>query len=147
VARDRAAALGATVVDPPAGDVAAAIRDLTGAGAAVSVDAIGGPGTLVNSVRCLAPRGRHVQVGLLGAATSVPAQVIGLAIARELEIVGSHGMPGRDYPALLGRVTSGELDPGRLVRRHIGLDAAATELAALGSAQVDGITTIHPSIR
>jgi alcohol dehydrogenase len=75
----------------------------------------------------------------------VPAQVITQAIARELEIVGSHGMPAHDYPAMLERVSSGELDPARLVRRHIGLPDAAAELATLGDAQVDGITLIHPS--
>ena len=145
-ARARAAALGAVaVLDPDEVDVAAAVRELTGGGAGVSVDAIGGPESLAASVGCLAARGRHVQVGLLGAATHVPADVIGRAIARELEIVGSHGMPAHDYPALLERVSSGELAPGRLVRRHIGLAEAAVELAALDTAQVDGITVIHPS--
>jgi alcohol dehydrogenase len=93
----------------------------------------------------LARRGRHVQVGLLGADATVPAQVISQVIAGELAILGSHGMPAHDYPAMLERVTSGELDPGRLVARRIGLDEAATELAALGTARIDGITIIHPN--
>ena len=42
-----------------------AIRELTGGGAHVSLDALGPPVTCVNSVRCLRRRGRHAQVGLL----------------------------------------------------------------------------------
>jgi D-arabinose 1-dehydrogenase-like Zn-dependent alcohol dehydrogenase len=145
-ARDRAAALGAEVVlDPAAADVPTAVLELTGGGAAVSVDAIGGVPSLVNSIGCLRKRGRHVQVGLMGAATQVPAQIIASTVGRELELVGSHGMAAADYPGLLARIESGELDLGRLIRRRIGLDDAAGELAALGTAQIDGITVIEPA--
>jgi D-arabinose 1-dehydrogenase-like Zn-dependent alcohol dehydrogenase len=145
-ARARAVALGAeAALDPARVDVAGAVRDLTDGGAAVSVDAIGGVASLVNSVGGLRPPGRHVQVGLMGAATEVPAVVIGRAVARELELVGSHGMAAHDYPPLLARVESGEFDLARLVRRHIGLVEGARELAALGSSDVDGITVIEPA--
>ena len=46
-------------------DIAAAIRDLTGGGAHVSLDALGHPQTCFNSIDCLRKRGRHVQVGLM----------------------------------------------------------------------------------
>jgi alcohol dehydrogenase len=144
VARERAAALGAEVVLEPGGS-AAAIRDLTGGGTAASIDAIGGPDTLSRAVAGLATRGRHVQVGLVAPAPTVPAGVISMAIARELEILGSHGMPAHDYPAMLDRISSGELDPGRLIRRHIDLDEAATALPAVGTAEVDGVTIVHPT--
>lgn len=144
-ARERAAALGAeAVLDPGSVDVAAAIRDLTAGGVAASLDAIGGVHSLLNSVGCLRAGGRHVQAGLMGASTEVPAGVIALTVARELELLGSHGMAAHDYPAMLARIESGELDPGRLIRRRIGLSEAATELAALGTADVDGITLIEP---
>jgi alcohol dehydrogenase len=147
-ARDRAAGLGAeAVLDPSSVEVADAVRELTGGGAAVSLDAIGGVRSLVNSVGCLRTGGRHVQAGLMGAATDVPADVIALTLARELELLGSHGMAAHDYPAMLARVESGELTPGRLIRRRIGLTEAATELAALGTADVDGITLIEPASR
>ena len=144
--RRRAADLGAAqVVDPGDGDVAAAIRELTDGGAAASIDAIGGVDSLAASVRCLRPRGRHIQVGLLGAATQLPADIIGLALSRELQLLGSHGMAAHDYPAMLARVVSGELDPGRLVRRRIGLSDAAAAVAMLGAADVDGVTMIDPT--
>jgi alcohol dehydrogenase len=146
-ARERATALGAhAVLDPTIGDVSDTIRDVTGGGAAASLDAIGGVASLVNSIGCLRTRGRHVQVGLMGAATTVPAGVVALAVARELEIIGSHGMAARDYPPMLARIESGEFDLARLVRRRIGLDEAAGQLAALGSAWIDGITVIVPAL-
>lgn len=139
-ARARAAGLGAhTVLES-----AEAVRDLIGGGADVALDAIGGPATLLAGVRALRPRGRHVQVGLLGDAATVPAAVIGTAVARELELIGSHGMAAADYPAMLARVVSGEFDLDTLVRRRIGLAEGAAELAALGHAAVDGVTLIVP---
>jgi alcohol dehydrogenase len=75
-ALDRARELGASfTVDAGASDPAAAIAEITGGGAHVSVDALGSPGTAACSVRCLRRRGRHVQVGLL------VGSVIGLADA------------------------------------------------------------------
>ncbi len=144
--RRRAAELGATaVVDPAESDVASAIRAITGGGAAASVDAIGGLDSMSASLRCLRPRGRHVQVGLMLGSDPVPAGVIGLALSNELQVFGSHGMAAHDYPQMLARVASGALDPGRLVRRRIGLGAATAELAGLGSAPVDGVTIIEPA--
>ena len=46
-------------------DLAAAIGEVTGGGAHVSIDALGSPAAAADSVRCLRRRGRHVQVGLL----------------------------------------------------------------------------------
>jgi alcohol dehydrogenase len=144
--RHRAAALGATaVIDPGEGDVAVAIRELTDGGAAASVDAIGGVDSMSASLRCLRTRGRHVQVGLMLGSAPVPADVIGLVLSHELQVFGSHGMAARDYPQMLRRVAAGELDPGLLLQRRIGLADAAVELAALGSAPVDGVTIIDPA--
>ena len=145
-ARRRATDLGAEQVLEPGDDVAGRIRDLTSGGAAASIDAIGGADSLTASVACLRPRGHHVQVGLMGAATTVPADVIAVALSRELQLLGSHGMAAHAYPAMLARVESGELDPGRLVRQRIGLADAAIALAALGSAEIDGITIIDPAL-
>ncbi|MBP0573931.1 zinc-binding dehydrogenase, partial [Mycobacterium tuberculosis] len=46
-------------------DVVAAIRDITGGGAHVSIDALGSPTTCFHSIANLRRRGRHVQVGLM----------------------------------------------------------------------------------
>ena len=113
-------------------DAAEAVREVTGGGARVSLDALGSPGTATASVRCLAPRGRHVQVGLLLGESSTPPLPMDQVVAKELEIYGSHGMPARDYPAMLALVADGTLRPDLLVGRVIGLDQAGAALAAMG---------------
>jgi alcohol dehydrogenase len=145
-ARRRAAELGAeAVLDPRTADAATSIREVTVTGAAISLDAIGGVASLTASVDCLRPRGRHVQVGLMGAAQRVPATVISTAVARELALLGSHGMAATDYPAMLDRIAGGELDPSLLVRRSIGLAAAAAALPLVPHTEIDGITIIDPT--
>jgi alcohol dehydrogenase len=126
-----------------AGDVPAAIREVTGGGAHLSLDALGSAGTCAASVRCLRPAGRHVQVGLLpaGAAHAVPVDVV---VARELHVIGSHGMAAHDYPAMLALVASGRLRPDLLVTDRIGLDEAPAALAGMGERSPVGITVIRP---
>lgn len=145
-ARERALSLGAEVALDPT-DVPEAIVDVTSGGAAVSLDAIGGVPSLVNSLGCLRAGGRHVQAGLMGSATALPTDIIALTVARELEIVGTHGMAAHDYPEMLARVESGEFDLDRLIRRRISLDEAPNALAELDTALVDGITLIDPRPR
>lgn len=132
-ARDRAGELGAECVIDPAGhpDVAQRIRDLTGGGAHVSLDALGSPATAVASVECLRRRGRHVQVGLLLGADSTPPLPMDRVVARELEIYGSHGMAAREYPPMLALIEDGTLRPGDLVGEVISLEDAGRALAAL----------------
>ena len=69
-----------------------------------------------------------------------------LVIARELEVLGSHGMAAHAYPELLGLVRAGRLDPGRLVRTRIGLDQAPAALAAMSGASPLGVTVIRPAL-
>ena len=111
-------------------DAAAAVRELTGGGAHLSLDALGSPVTCAGSVRSLRPRGRHVQVGLLPHGdTPVPFDRV---VALELELLGSHGMAAHAYPELLALVTAGRLRPDLLVTRTLGLDDAAQALRTVG---------------
>ena len=66
-----------------------------------------------------------------------------LVVARELAILGSHGMPAVDYPAMLDLVTSGALDPERLVTRRIGLDDAGAALVAMDGPTPPGISVVE----
>jgi threonine dehydrogenase-like Zn-dependent dehydrogenase len=130
-AAERARALGAAHVVTGT-DPAAAVLDLTGGGAHVSLDALGAVVTCENSVRSLRPRGRHVQVGLLPPAQGRPAVPMDLVVAHELQVLGSHGMAAHDYPELLGLIAAGRLDPRRLVTRELALDDAGAALAGVG---------------
>ena len=100
----------------------------------VSLDCFGSAATLAASIACLRPRGRHVQVGLLGGADARPAVDMGRLVGQELQLLGSHGMAASDYPSCSLSLADGTLDPGRLLRDRIGLEAAAERLAGLGGA-------------
>ena len=127
-ARERARELGAEAVIDADG-VAAAVAEITGGGAHVSIDALGSPAVAAESLRCLRRRGRHVQVGLLpGGPVPLPMDLV---IARELEVYGSHGMAARDYPAMMRMVADGTLRPARLTGDVIGLDGVPEALAAM----------------
>ena len=141
-ALDRARALGAEVtVDAGTADLAAVVREITGGGAHVSIDALGSAAVAATSVRCLRRRGRHIQVGLLPEG-SVPLPM-DLVISRELEVYGSHGMAARDYPAMMRLVADGTLRPGLLVGDVIGLEDAGRALAAMsGTRDVAGMTVV-----
>ncbi len=133
---------GMTVNARKSPDVVREIREKTGGGALVSIDALGSQVTSRNSVRCLRKRGRHVQIGLTladEADVSIPMNAV---IAKELEIVGSHDMPAHRYADLLRMITSGVLRPGRLVGKTVTLEDAGAELEAMGRFSQTGVTVI-----
>ena len=126
-------------------DIPAAIHDITGRGADVSLDALGSAATFANSIRSLRKRGRHVQVGILTNRDEIPAPVINRIIGHELTLAGSHGLAAHAYPALLDLIQAGKLDPQRLVDRTTTLDEAPAALAAMDNYRGSGITIFTPT--
>ncbi len=125
-------------------DVAKAIREITGGGAHLSIDALGHSDTCFTSIRCLRRRGRHVQVGLMygeHAKAQVPMDRI---IGMELEIKGSHGMQAHRYDDMMRMIASGVLKPDMLVGNTIPLAEAPLALATMDKFQNRGITVIKP---
>jgi alcohol dehydrogenase len=121
-----------------------AIRELTGGGAHVSLDALGSAGTCVNSIRSLRRRGRHAQVGLLLADERAVAVPMAQVIAQELRVFGVHGMAVRHYDALLRAVSAGVVRPAALVARTIALEEAGEELASMARFAQEGVTVVRP---
>jgi alcohol dehydrogenase len=133
-----ARAAGAEIAVPAGADV----RELTDGGAHLSLDAIGSEAACAASVAGLRKRGRHVQVGLLPDPPRVPMDLV---IARELELLGSHGMAAAAYPEMLALVEAGRLRPGDLVTREIALDEVPAALAAMGEGGGPGVTVVRPA--
>ncbi|MEF3273313.1 MAG: zinc-dependent alcohol dehydrogenase family protein [Chloroflexus sp.] len=132
------AAIDATV-EP---DVVNAVRDLSGGGAHLALDALGSPTTCANAIASLRKRGRHVQVGLLLADQRMPPLPMDIVVARELTIMGSHGMQSHRYDAMLALIQAGKVQPQQLIGRTISLSEAPAALVDLDSFRGAGVTVI-----
>ncbi len=138
-----AKSLGAThCINATDTDVIKAIKDLSDGGAHVSIDALGSSITSANSVCSLRKRGRHVQIGLMHADDKWAKMPMAQVIAKELQIMGSHGMQAWRYPDMLAMIASGKLEPNKLIGKTVSLEEAAIELTKMGDFGQQGVTVI-----
>ena len=123
-------------------DVAEAVKDVTGGGAHLSLDALGHPQTCFNSVLSLRKRGKHIQVGLLVAGQSTPRLPMDIVVANELEIIGSHGIQTHRYPEMMEMIKSGKLTPEKLIGKEVNLEQSIDALVKMDSFETTGITIV-----
>ena len=119
-----------------------AVRDLSGGGVHVSMDALGSQQTCFNSIANLRKRGRHVQVGLMTGDHQSPRIPMDQVVAHELEILGSHGMQAFKYPAMLEMIANGKLQPGKLIEKTITLEEGGRELVQMHLFRHRGVLVI-----
>jgi alcohol dehydrogenase len=124
-------------------DIAAAVAELTQRGADVSIDALGSAETCFSSIACLAKRGKHIQIGLLLGKVSRPPLPMDQVVAKELEILGSHGMQAHRYPAMLDMIRTGKLNPARLIGRKIRLEEVVSALPSMDRDSSVGVTIVN----
>ncbi|GGE43492.1 hypothetical protein GCM10011517_08940 [Actibacterium pelagium] len=140
---DHALGLGAdAAVNASEGDVAEQIKEITGGGAHVSVEALGIEVTVNASLECLRPLGRHVQVGLPTGHTARMDINMSAIYQGNLAVYGTRGMPSWRYPSLLGLIESGQVDMTPLIAREIGLSGASEELRAFNGPTPPGVAVI-----
>jgi alcohol dehydrogenase len=120
-----------------------AIVLITKGGAHVSVDALGSRETCINSIRCLRKQGKHIQLGLMAGTEANPPLPMGEVIAKELQLIGSHGMQAHQYPAMLQWISSGKMQPEKLLGKIITLEESCSELTDLNSFRTVGVTVIR----
>ncbi len=123
-------------------DVVAAVKDASGGGAHISMDALGSPQTCFNSIANLRKRGKHIQVGLMLAEQRSPAIPMDRVIAHELEILGSHGIQAHRYGSILELIQSGQLKPQKLIGKTISLEESLEELTNMDQFHGIGIAVI-----
>lgn len=123
-------------------DIPAQILELTKGGVHVSVDALGSKITCYNSIASLRKRGKHIQIGLLAGTEANPQIPMHLVIAKELEILGSHGMQAHAYPEMMQMILQGKITPEILIGRRINLVEAVDALLAMDSFQENGMIMI-----
>ena len=141
---ERARAVGAVAVvnAKKVASVSEAVIEATDGGAHVSMDALGHPDTVFNSISCLRRRGRHVQVGLTLGDQATPAVPMDLVVGHELEIYGSHGMQAHRYDAMLAMILSGVLKPDRLIGDRIALAESIPALTGMDRFESRGVTVV-----
>ncbi|MEO1195318.1 MAG: zinc-binding dehydrogenase [Pseudomonadota bacterium] len=138
-----ALALGADhAVNARNGDAAAQIKEITGGGAHVSVEALGFAETVAASLACLRPLGRHVQVGLPVGPHAVQPVDMNAIYMGNLAIFGTRGMPSHRYPSLLSLIEGGHVDLSPIVARHVALSDTSAELAAFNGPTPPGVAVI-----
>ncbi len=123
-------------------DVIGAVMESTVGGAHVSIDALGSPTTCFNSIASLRKRGKHIQVGLMLADHRHAPVPMDQIIAKELEILGSHGMQAYRYDAMIDLIMTGKLRPDKLVGKTISLEEAPRELMDMNTFSGVGVTVI-----
>lgn len=144
-ALEKARELGAHETVNGEGRVVEEIRELTGGGASISIDALGIAQTCRNSVACLARRGQHLQLGLTtdDERGEIPLPTDAM-VGREIDFLGARGMPPTRYDELLRFVESGAIDPGALVTNVVPLEAVPDRIAAMGEFDAVGIEVCEP---
>lgn len=127
--RERALALGATlVVDPRADDLRKAVRGVTGGvGADRVVECSGRPQVIAEALQTLRRGGRMAVASVVLEDATVP---LGHLVLFERELVGTLGYR-HDLPRVVALVGAGLLDPSPLVTSVVALDDAPATLLAL----------------
>lgn len=124
-------------------DIPQAIREISGGGAHVSIDALGITATFENSLRSLRKLGRHVQIGMpVGAHSTVPLPLLDLVYARQLSIYGMRGLGADGFKTLLDLIVAEKLNLSGLIRDRIPLSQVGNALARMEGNQSAGITVI-----
>ena len=124
------------------GDVAAKIKEITGGGAHVSIEALGIPQTTNASIECLRPLGRHVQVGMPVGHTATMEINMSAVYLGNLALYGTRGMPSWKYPSLLALIETGRIDMSPLIAREVKLSETGRELAAFNGPTPPGVAVI-----
>ena len=123
-------------------DPAAAVREITGGGAQVALEALGTPATTLPALGSLASLGRFVQVGMPTGAHATMPLPMDAVYAGQLALYGTRGMPAWRYPALLSLIAATGLDLSPLVARRVGLSDVSAELARFDGPAPPGIAVI-----
>jgi len=127
-ALELASRYGAVPVNARAVDPVEQVRGATGGrGVDVAVELIGTAATMHQAVKCLAPLGRAVLVGITAERLSLDTyrEVLGA----EAQIIGSNDHLLSELPTVIEMARRGILDTSRVVTKSIPLDAGAINAA------------------
>jgi propanol-preferring alcohol dehydrogenase len=131
---------GAVAVNARKVDPVEEIRRLTGGrGVDVAVELVGSSRTMHQTVKCLAPLGRAVLVGITR--DPLTLDTYGEVLGSEAQVIGSNDHLLSELPTVIEMARRGILDTSRVVTRSIPLDAAAI------NGTLDGLEKYSTGIR
>ena len=119
-----------------------AVREITGGGAHVAVEALGIAETTANALKSLRKLGRMVQVGMPAGQHAQMMLPMDAVYSGQLALYGTRGMPAWRYPGLFSLIETGRFDLSPLVGRRVALSAAGAELAAFDRPAPPGVAVI-----
>lgn len=135
--------LGADASVNAAGDNAVEhVRQITGGGAHLSIEALGIAETTRNALLSLRKLGRMVQIGMPAGKHTEMILPMDAVYSGQLAIYGTRGMPAHRYPSLLSLIEAGQVDLSPLIARRVGLSDASDELAAFDGPAPPGVAVI-----
>ena len=130
--------VGATHAFAPGPDAIEAIREISGGGVNVAVEAVGSEAVMADAFAVTARGGTTVLVGLPHPSRELKVPAVQV-VAEARTIVGSYmgsASPQRDIPRLIGLWEQGRLPVERLASDRIGLDDVAAAFDHLADGQV-----------
>ena len=130
------------VVNAAQTDPVAAVRDLTGGGADVAIEALGIAETTRNAMLSLRKMGRMVQIGMPAGDHTTMALPMDALYSGQLTIHGTRGMPAHRYPSLFSLIEGGHADLSPMIARRVALSDASDELAAFDGPTPPGVAVI-----
>jgi len=130
------------VIDARAGEASEAVREITGGGADVAIEALGIPETTAGALRSLRKLGRMVQVGMPAGEHVTMSLPMDAVYSGQLAVFGTRGMPAWRYPSLLSLIDGGHVDLTPLIARRVRLSQASAELAAFDAPAPPGVAVI-----
>lgn len=120
------------------------ILNYLGTGADVTIDALGKEELINFGLNNLRPRGKHIQIGLME--NELPRIAMDKIISKELEVIGSHGVPAAKYPEMFDLIASGSCDPAKLVTRIVSLEESLGIIENMGTKPPVGVAVIDMGI-
>ena len=115
------------------------INELSKGGVAISLDAIGSPHILPQSLKILRRRGKHIQVGLVDKPVIFSMQRV---VAHELEIIGSHGIQAYRYQDMLSFIEQKKIELTKLISGRVDLNSAIPILTQMDKNHNLGVSVI-----
>ncbi|WP_170786672.1 zinc-dependent alcohol dehydrogenase family protein [Ruegeria lacuscaerulensis] len=130
------------VVNAATSNAPESIKEITGGGAQVAIEALGIETTTVAAMKSLRKLGRMVQIGMPAGPHSNMTLPMDALYSGQLAVFGTRGMPSWRYPSLLSLIAGGSVDLSPLVTRHISLSQVSQELAAFDHPTPPGVAVV-----